>query len=441
MDAPSPVQSIVVLMAQLGDYLHIAVPAPLMDARVEVVDLHDYAAKIDREFKSQTTQAQTCAFRVEVVNLHDIDAPLGVHAAEGWLANSGSICKGVTSALRRAVAILDGANVSMDHNFEQQNRHLGDIRQASSGGGNMSGVSVDPGHAAPSRGSECGNNQPTVVSGAHGATADFKVASKQGRTEVGQVGVVHPVSARQLNKQTLLALELFVSSPVSSILQEEESPNDHVLGADAADHKSLIKKFGTALCNGFVDASLLAESAAGRTGLGSAAALSGELTAVTKGAGSDGVQVFKGVFDDDFDMDARSGGPSTTKAVWTSVDDHQTDLWDVNGDETSAAGTSMSWACSPSSRASGSSEIRTFCIRMIVALGQLCPEAAANDLARLLSQEKNNEVSWMSFLTKALQCLHLIPIDFHISTFKAYPGGRLNGCTSCRFLGMSLLSI
>ncbi|GBG90921.1 hypothetical protein CBR_g51526 [Chara braunii] len=40
-------------MAQLHDYLHTAVPTPLMDAGVEVVDLHDYVAKIDHEFKTQ----------------------------------------------------------------------------------------------------------------------------------------------------------------------------------------------------------------------------------------------------------------------------------------------------------------------------------------------------------------------------------------------------
>ncbi|GBG59112.1 hypothetical protein CBR_g32130 [Chara braunii] len=42
-----------VLMAQLRDYLHTAVPAPLMDVGVGVVDLHAYIAKIDREFKTQ----------------------------------------------------------------------------------------------------------------------------------------------------------------------------------------------------------------------------------------------------------------------------------------------------------------------------------------------------------------------------------------------------
>ncbi|GBG69259.1 hypothetical protein CBR_g3957 [Chara braunii] len=51
-----------VLMAQLRDYLHTAGPAPLMDAGVEVVDLHAYIAKIDREFKTQRHD--------------DIDAPL-----------------------------------------------------------------------------------------------------------------------------------------------------------------------------------------------------------------------------------------------------------------------------------------------------------------------------------------------------------------------------
>ncbi|GBG67982.1 hypothetical protein CBR_g1101 [Chara braunii] len=51
-----------VLMAQLRDYLHTAVPTPLMDAGVEVVDLHAYIAKIDREFKTQ--------------RYDDIDAPL-----------------------------------------------------------------------------------------------------------------------------------------------------------------------------------------------------------------------------------------------------------------------------------------------------------------------------------------------------------------------------
>ncbi|GBG67985.1 hypothetical protein CBR_g1104 [Chara braunii] len=50
------------LMAQLRDYLHTAVPTPLMDVGVEVVDLHAYIAKIDREFKTQ--------------RYDDIDAPL-----------------------------------------------------------------------------------------------------------------------------------------------------------------------------------------------------------------------------------------------------------------------------------------------------------------------------------------------------------------------------
>ncbi|GBG60881.1 hypothetical protein CBR_g16002 [Chara braunii] len=49
-------------MAQLRDYLHTAVPAPLMDVGAEVVNLHAYLAKIDREFKTQ--------------RYDDIDAPL-----------------------------------------------------------------------------------------------------------------------------------------------------------------------------------------------------------------------------------------------------------------------------------------------------------------------------------------------------------------------------
>ncbi|GBG83568.1 hypothetical protein CBR_g37286 [Chara braunii] len=49
-------------MAQLREYLHTAVPTPLMDAGVEVVDLQEYIVKIDREFKTQ--------------RYDDIDAPL-----------------------------------------------------------------------------------------------------------------------------------------------------------------------------------------------------------------------------------------------------------------------------------------------------------------------------------------------------------------------------
>ncbi|GBG75669.1 hypothetical protein CBR_g20296 [Chara braunii] len=51
-----------VLMAQLRDYLHTPVPAPLMDAGAEVVDLYVFIANIDREFKTQ--------------RYDDIDAPL-----------------------------------------------------------------------------------------------------------------------------------------------------------------------------------------------------------------------------------------------------------------------------------------------------------------------------------------------------------------------------
>ncbi|GBG84993.1 hypothetical protein CBR_g39457 [Chara braunii] len=51
-----------VLMAQLRDYLDTAVPTPWMDAGVEVINLHDYVEKINREFKTQ--------------RYNDIDVPL-----------------------------------------------------------------------------------------------------------------------------------------------------------------------------------------------------------------------------------------------------------------------------------------------------------------------------------------------------------------------------
>ncbi|GBG66697.1 hypothetical protein CBR_g68681 [Chara braunii] len=53
------------LMAQLRDYLHIAVPTPLMDAGVEVVDLHAYIAKIDRKFKTQRSGTVTIPYSKE----------------------------------------------------------------------------------------------------------------------------------------------------------------------------------------------------------------------------------------------------------------------------------------------------------------------------------------------------------------------------------------
>ncbi|GBG83046.1 hypothetical protein CBR_g36664 [Chara braunii] len=57
------------LMAQLRDNLHTAIPAPLMDAKVEVVDLHDYVAKIDQEFKTQwydDTDAPLLYIRIQI---------------------------------------------------------------------------------------------------------------------------------------------------------------------------------------------------------------------------------------------------------------------------------------------------------------------------------------------------------------------------------------
>ncbi|GBG71168.1 hypothetical protein CBR_g8470 [Chara braunii] len=57
------------LMAQLREYLHTAVPAPLMDAGVEVVDLRNYLAKIDREFETQrydNNNAPLLSIRIQI---------------------------------------------------------------------------------------------------------------------------------------------------------------------------------------------------------------------------------------------------------------------------------------------------------------------------------------------------------------------------------------
>uniref|UniRef100_A0A388MEK4 Reverse transcriptase domain-containing protein n=1 Tax=Chara braunii TaxID=69332 RepID=A0A388MEK4_CHABU len=60
-----------VLRAQLWDYLHTAVPAPLMDAGAEVVDLHAYIAKIDREFKTQRRFIHGLILRSRITELLD----------------------------------------------------------------------------------------------------------------------------------------------------------------------------------------------------------------------------------------------------------------------------------------------------------------------------------------------------------------------------------
>ncbi|GBG65882.1 hypothetical protein CBR_g54173 [Chara braunii] len=60
-----------VLMAQLRDYLHTAVPTPLMDVGVEVVDLHAYIAKIDREFKTQRGDLQRFDRLRSISQLHE----------------------------------------------------------------------------------------------------------------------------------------------------------------------------------------------------------------------------------------------------------------------------------------------------------------------------------------------------------------------------------
>ncbi|GBG85577.1 hypothetical protein CBR_g40215 [Chara braunii] len=64
-----------VLMAQLRDYLHTAVPAPLMDAGVEVVDLHAYIAKIDCEFKTQRRSETSALSHASTIFSSDWAAP------------------------------------------------------------------------------------------------------------------------------------------------------------------------------------------------------------------------------------------------------------------------------------------------------------------------------------------------------------------------------
>ncbi|GBG58874.1 hypothetical protein CBR_g273 [Chara braunii] len=59
------------------DYLHTAVPTPLMDAGVEVVDLHAYIAKIDREFKTQRCHVVSAA-SIRASIIRDDIAEMGV---------------------------------------------------------------------------------------------------------------------------------------------------------------------------------------------------------------------------------------------------------------------------------------------------------------------------------------------------------------------------
>ncbi|GBG84378.1 hypothetical protein CBR_g38351 [Chara braunii] len=61
-------------MHQDPDYLHTVVPAQLMDVGVEVVDLHDYVVKIDREFKTQRPMHHRASRRLRDV----FEAPHGV---------------------------------------------------------------------------------------------------------------------------------------------------------------------------------------------------------------------------------------------------------------------------------------------------------------------------------------------------------------------------
>ncbi|GBG64065.1 hypothetical protein CBR_g40511 [Chara braunii] len=68
---------------QLRDYLHTAVPAPLMDAGVEFVDLHDYVAKIDREFKTQRDRDKYSGFQRRPSPLRN--SSQGIREVDTWL--------------------------------------------------------------------------------------------------------------------------------------------------------------------------------------------------------------------------------------------------------------------------------------------------------------------------------------------------------------------
>ncbi|GBG74512.1 hypothetical protein CBR_g18922 [Chara braunii] len=93
-----------VLMAQLRDYLHTAVPTPLMDVGVEVVDLHAYIAKIDREFKTQRIDPSAtrsiledgavpprgCIYRMSEEELSVVRVQLDDLLEKGWIRPSSS---------------------------------------------------------------------------------------------------------------------------------------------------------------------------------------------------------------------------------------------------------------------------------------------------------------------------------------------------------------
>ncbi|GBG73358.1 hypothetical protein CBR_g13078 [Chara braunii] len=99
-----------VLKAQLRDYLHTAVPTPLMDTGVDVVDLHAYIAKIDREFKKQrpvrsstgsahppqghprgrTVPPRGCIYRMSEEELSVLRAQLDDLLEKGWIRPSSS---------------------------------------------------------------------------------------------------------------------------------------------------------------------------------------------------------------------------------------------------------------------------------------------------------------------------------------------------------------
>ncbi|GBG72683.1 hypothetical protein CBR_g12251 [Chara braunii] len=93
-----------VLKAQLRDYLHTSVPIPLIDAGVEVVDLHAYIAKINREFKTQREDHPVNFYRrtVQVRDRNGVLVPYTVAPPHPSIS-----CHVVSAASMRASIIRD----------------------------------------------------------------------------------------------------------------------------------------------------------------------------------------------------------------------------------------------------------------------------------------------------------------------------------------------
>ncbi|GBG73321.1 hypothetical protein CBR_g13040 [Chara braunii] len=117
-----------VLMAQLRDYLHTAVPTPLMDAGVEVVDLHAYIAKIDREFKTQwydDIDAPLLYIRIQIGEA-TCSALIDCGASRNYMSQDFMVCAGLGPRVRRKsqptqVMLADG------HTHKSMDRCIDDV--------------------------------------------------------------------------------------------------------------------------------------------------------------------------------------------------------------------------------------------------------------------------------------------------------------------------